>query len=134
MKILLDTHLLVWAMCDEEKLGSKAIYYMDELDNTLYYSTASIWEIAIKHARKPEQMRISAEQLHRFCERFEYYPLPIKAEHVLATSYLQPPDAYEMHKDPFDRLLIAQAKTEGMRFMTRDRKLFDYDEPCILRV
>ena len=60
--------------------------------------------------------------------------VPIKAEHVIGASYLNgPPEGFQ-HKDPFDRLLIAQAKAEGMRFMTHDDKLAGYDEPCILRV
>ena len=134
MNILVDTQLLIWSLYDESKLGPSAIYYMEQFENTLFYSVASIWEIAIKHHRKPEQVPVTPEELYNFCEQYDYFNLPIKASHVIATSYLKDPPESIRHKDPFDRLLLAQAKTEGMRLLTHDDKLAAYDEACVLLV
>ena len=134
MKILLDTHVLLWDLSGESVLTPKMIHYLEDRDNTLFYSTVSLWEIAIKQKLHPDLLPFHAEKLFRYCERFEYYRLDIKPEHIFALDGLHYPDDLHPHKDPFDRLLIAQAKAEGMRFMTHDEKLAGYDEPCILRV
>ena len=134
MKILLDTHVLLWDLSGKPVLTPKMVYYLEDRDNTLFYSTVSLWEIAIKQKLHPDQLPFRAEQLFRYCEMFEYYRLDIQPEHIFALDSLQYADTLPPHKDPFDRLLIAQAKAEGMRFMTHDDKLAGYDEPCILRV
>lgn len=134
MKILLDTHVLLWGLSDEPLLTPKMVCYLEGRDNTIFYSTVSLWEIAIKQKLHPDLLPFRAETLFRYCERFECYRLDIKPEHIFALDSLQYNDLLHPHKDPFDRLLIAQAKAEGMQFMTHDEKLAGYDEPCILRV
>ncbi len=134
MKLLLDTHILLWAISAQPALTPKMVYYLEQEENILYYSLASVWEVSIKHNLHPDRLPVSAQDLVRVVEHYDYYPLRIEAEHIFALDGLRQGDIVPMHKDPFDRMLIAQAKAEGMRLLTHDKRLSAYNEPCVLLV
>ena len=108
MKLLIDTHILLWALLDDDRLPQKARELLTHTENDVYYSIISLWEIELKHLLRP---------LH--------------SRHIFALSSLYRPDTAKPHKDPFDRLLICQAKCENMVFLTHDALLADYNEPCV---
>ncbi len=134
MKYLLDSHILIWALFADEKLPYEAYTAINDLKNEIYYSAASIWEIGIKHSKSPKKMPISSQLLAESCETADMLSLPITKEHAIAVTSLSRAENTPPHNDPFDRILIAQAKTEGMVFLTHDHLLKDYDEDCIRTV
>lgn len=134
MKVLLDTHIILWALAGDEKLPQKAKMIISQRDNEIYYSTASIWEIMIKHMNHPEHMPISGRQMSTYCRKAKYHMLPVLDEHVYALEGLQRMENAPRHKDPLDCIMIAQAKAEKMIFVTHDSLLPDYMEECIVFV
>jgi len=134
VRILLDTHIALWAIADTEKLSEEVIGLLESQENEVYYSTASVWEIAIKHILKPEQMPVSEETFVDLCERTGFMHLPIKAEHIFMLKTLIRPEYAPKHNDPFDRMLLAQAKLEELQFITHDAMLPYYGENCIMHV
>ena len=134
MRILLDTHILLWALENNPKLPERAYQLISDETNELFFSTASVWEITIKHLAKPDKMLISGEDLAHLCEQAGYNALPILNQHVFQLNTLKRPENAPPHHDPFDRMMIAQAKAEKIIFMTHDALLPDYSENCILYV
>jgi PIN domain nuclease of toxin-antitoxin system len=124
MKLLLDTHLLLRAAGDPESLSAAAKRHIVDPENTLLFSAASIWEIAIKNALGREDFRIEPRILRRGLLDNGYEELPITSEHTVSIDTLR-----SVHKDPFDRILIAQALTEGVILLTSDRNLARYGAP-----
>lgn len=128
MKLLLDTHLLLWAAGFEERKGSPmpraaASLIADEA-NDLYFSPASIWEVAIKSALGRSDFEADPHLLRRGLLDNGYVELPITSEHAANVAGLPP-----IHKDPFDRMLVAQATVEGVTLLTADAKLAEYGGP-----
>jgi PIN domain nuclease of toxin-antitoxin system len=121
MRILLDTHLLLWAMAASRKLPRPVRTQLLDPDNEIYYSAASIWEIAIKSGLRRRDFRIDVEALLVALKRSGFVELPISALH--AAGVLKLP---AIHKDPFDRLLVAQSIAEPMTLLTNDATLGDY--------
>lgn len=134
MKILLDTHILLWALSDDAKLPEKAKSIILREENDIYYSTVSVWEAAIKYSLHPEQMPVSGRALSSYCRRAGYSVLPVRDDHVWALETIKRPVDAPRHNDPFDRMLIAQAKSEGMLFVTHDALLPYYNEACVVMV
>ena len=134
MNLLLDTHILIWALNEDPRLPKKAKEVILDEDNTIYYSTVSIWEIAIKHATHPESVQFSGKELARFCHEAGFLPVEMKDRHVFALETITRADGAPPHHDPFDRMLIAQAKAENMSFVTHDSLLPFYEEKCIFSV
>lgn len=134
MNILLDTHILIWALTADEKLSEKAKDFILNPDNIIYYSAASIWEISIKHALHPDKFFFSGKELSSFCIQAGYEPLDISDRHVFALETLKRSENVKPHNDPFDRIMISQAKAENMLFLTHDTLLPDYNEACIISV
>lgn len=134
MKILLDTHILLWALSDDIKLPEKAKNIILQKENDIYYSTVSVWETAIKHSLHPEQMPVSGRALSGYCKRAGYSVLAVRDDHVWALETIKRPADAPRHNDPFDRMLIAQAKAEGMLFLTHDALLPYYNEAFIVAV
>ena len=134
MKILLDTHVALWALADSGKLLSEVLTLLKNIDNEIYYSLASVWEIAIKHKIYPNKMPMSEETFVELCEEAGLRQLPITDDHIFQLKNLIRPDEAPPHNDPFDRIMIAQAKQEDMRFMTHDSLIPWYDESCIYYV
>jgi len=121
MKLLLDTHLLLWAAASPERLSAGARALLQDAENELFFSAASLWEIAIKSSLGRDDFRVDARLLRRSLLDNGYRELPIGSEHAVATDALPP-----LHKDPFDRMLIAQAMAEGMILLTADETVAAY--------
>lgn len=134
MKILLDTHIILWALTNDERLPQKAEMIISKTENEIWYSVASVWEVTIKYMNHPDNMPISGKQLSQYCHRAGYQMLPVQECHVHALERLRRMENAPMHKDPFDRILISQAKVENMMFITHDSLLPWYREECIIAV
>ena len=132
MNILLDTHIALWALVDPSKLDSDVSEMIESPMNRVYYSVASVWEIAIKHSIKPDKMPISEENFVKLCNRTGFILLEIKAEHIFSIKGLKRSENCAKHNDPFDRVLIAQAKCLGLKLLTSDSLIKQYDESCIM--
>lgn len=122
MKLLLDTHLLIWVAADDKNLSQEARTAIEDLDNTLYFSVASIWEIVIKSGLGRDDFQIDARVLRRNLVDAGYEELSVEAPHVLEIERLP-----MLHRDPFDRLLIGQAIAEGIVLLTHDDLIRRYD-------
>lgn len=124
MKLLLDTQILLWAAGQPERLSVAARRQLSDSKNELLFSAASLWEIAIKSALGREDFRVEPRVLRRALLDNGYTELPITSEHAVNIDGL--PD---LHKDPFDRILLAQAMTEGITLLTSDAQLARYRGP-----
>lgn len=127
MKLLLDTHLLLWAADSFERVPAGARALMADLENELLFSVVSIWEIAIKRGLNRPDFRVDARLLRRGLIDNGYVELPISGEHAVAVDTLP-----LIHRDPFDRLLIAQATVDGLVLLTSDVTLERYPGPVRL--
>ncbi len=128
MNYLIDTHLLIWAAGVQNRVPEAAWPILNDPDTTLYVSAAALWEIAIKHALARPDFSADPTVLRGHLRREGIIELPINGEHALLAGALPP-----IHKDPFDRIMIAQAMVEGLTLLTSDAKVADYEGP-ILRV
>ena len=129
MKLLLDTHLLLWAAGEPKRLSKPARSLIDDPDNQLLFSAASLWEVAIKRrmgkrGSRREDFKADPRLLRRGLLDNGYSELPIRSDHVVATESLPP-----IHKDPFDRILVAQATVEGITLLTIDSQVSQYPGP-----
>lgn len=124
MKLLLDTHLLLWAAGQPERLSAAARTLLQDPANELLFSPASLWEVAIKNRLGRADFRVDPRLLRRGLIDNGYVELPITSEHAVATDGL--PD---IHRDPFDRILIAQATVEGVLLLTVDEVVTRYPGP-----
>jgi PIN domain nuclease of toxin-antitoxin system len=123
MKLLLDTHIILWAAGQPEKLSESASSMLTAPENALFFSAASIWEIVIKRGLGREDFKVDPARLKKMLVTHGYTELSITAEHTLKVEILP-----LLHKDPFDRLLLAQARTEGMLLLTVDASILQYQE------
>jgi PIN domain nuclease of toxin-antitoxin system len=121
MKFLLDTHLLLWTAGDPKRLSAKARKLINEPASELFFSAASLWEIAIKSGLGRDDFKVDARLLRRGLLDNGYSELPIGSEHAVAIDSLPP-----IHKDPFDRMLVAQAMVEGITLLTSDAVVAQY--------
>ena len=124
MKLLLDTQLLLWAAGQPERLSAVARKQLNNPRNELLFSAASLWEIAIKGNLGREDFRVEPRVLRRGLLDNGYAELPVTSQHAVSIDGLPP-----LHKDPFDRLLLAQALTEGVTLLTGDAQLAQYHGP-----
>lgn len=134
MNILLDTHIVLWYLNGDSKLSEKAKSYIDDWENNLYFSLASLWEIEIKHIIHPDKMANSASEILDLCKAADFKLLPLNPEHIKLLHTLHRDEKSPPHNDPFDRILISQAKFEEMVFLTHDGLLKYYNEPCVMEV
>lgn len=134
MELLLDTHILLWALTDHPKLPKNAREKIMDERNTIFYSTASVWEVSIKHSIHPANMPVSGKELSEYCAKAGYQMLVVRDDHVYALETLCRAESAPKHQDPFDRILIAQAKSEKLTFITHDANLSYYQEDCIMSV
>ena len=134
MRILLDTHIALWAVADSGRLSEEVTRMLEAEKNEIYYSVASVWEIAIKHMLHPDRIRINGSLLERGCEENGYLVLPVFNRHVSALETLRRPGNAPSHKDPFDRIMVAQAKAEHLMFLTHDSLIPYYNEQFIISV
>jgi PIN domain nuclease of toxin-antitoxin system len=124
MKLLLDTHLLLWSAGEPDRLSLEARSLIDNVENELLFSAASLWEVAIKRGLGRADFRVDTRLLRRGLLDNSYSELPIMSDHVVAIESLPP-----LHKDPFDRILVAQATVEGITLLTTDSLVAQYPGP-----
>ena len=124
MKLLIDTQILLWAAGQPERLSAAARRQLNNPKNELLFSAASLWEITIKKSLGREDFHVEPRLLRRGLLDNGYMELPITSEHAVNIDTL--PD---LHKDPFDRILLAQALTEGVTLLTADAQLARYPGP-----
>ena len=134
MNILVDTHIAVWAITDDPRLSKKARDLILDPGNNIYYSTVSTLEINLKCKSKSNNLEFSTEEFVEDCENAGFISLPLLSKHILAEETLVWNRDSEEHRDPFDRLLLAQAKIEKYSFMTHDRMIPLFDEKGIISV
>lgn len=134
MNILLDTHILLWTLNGDPKIPDLAKKYVLDAANTIFYSTVSIWEITIKHQHEPQKMKVTGKEISVLAQEAGFIPVDIYEYQLFQLDSLKRSDNAPVHKDPFDRLLIAQAKTENMILLTHDVLLPFYNEKCIIYV
>jgi PIN domain nuclease of toxin-antitoxin system len=125
MKLLLDTHILLWWLNDDEKLPEKAHQLISHVDNAIYVSHISLWEIQIKvmTGKLHADLKAIIEQL----PVNDFLELPSHVNHFIVLSQLP-----SYHQDPFDRMLIAQAISEPLHLLTHDKNVSLYSESIIL--
>jgi len=121
MKLLLDTHILLWAAGEPQKLPVKIRQLIEDEENTLFFSAASIWEIVMKNGLGRSDFQIEPRMFRSALMDNGYLEVPITSEHVLFVHDLPP-----LHKDPVDRILVAQSSIEGMALLTVDQAVIDY--------
>ncbi|MBU6512814.1 MAG: type II toxin-antitoxin system VapC family toxin [Betaproteobacteria bacterium] len=124
MKLLLDTHLLLWAAGQPERLPAAALELIEDASNELCFSPASLWEIAIKRGLGRADFRADPRLIWRGLLDAGYNELPITSAHATAVDGLP-----ALHKDPFDRMLVAQALVEGVVLLTADPVVASYPGP-----
>jgi PIN domain nuclease of toxin-antitoxin system len=124
MQVLLDTHVLLWAAGKPQRLSAEAVSFIESPEHVLYFSAASIWEVTIKNDLGREDFQVDPHLLRRGLVENGYLELPISSQHALAVSHLP-----KLHKDPFDRILVAQAEYEGFLLLTVDEKVMRYTGP-----
>ena len=127
MKLLLDTHVWLWWNTAPERLAAAARHQIGAARNEVFLSAASVWEMAIKHRlgklSLPESV---ASYVSRRMASDDVRPLPVSVDHAAAVETLEP-----LHRDPFDRLLIIQARQEGLRLLTGDDQVLAYGSPAV---
>ncbi|GHU09399.1 twitching motility protein PilT [Betaproteobacteria bacterium] len=126
MNILLDTHIALWVLADSPRLVRNIRSLLETDDTTVFVSVATLWEIAIKHAAERGDMPISGEDARKYCLQSGFYLLPITAQHAVVAGALPP-----YHRDPFDRMLVAQAITEPLRLVSHDKQVLRYSDTFI---
>ncbi len=124
MKLLLDTHLLLWAAGQPERLPPAVRDMLEDPQNELVFSAASLWEISIKRSLGRADFQVDARVLRRGLLENGYCELEIRGDHAVATGGLPP-----IHKDPFDRILVAQSMVEGILLLTADPRVAQYPGP-----
>ena len=135
MKILLDTHMIIWALTNDAQLSCKAREMILDPGNVVCCSTVSLWEIAIKNQKNPEKCPYHEKRILEYCMAAGYELIQIIPSHVLAIRSLRIRDGRTLiNTDPFDRLLIAQAKAEECVLLSHDRNFENYQEKCICPV
>ncbi|MDQ1552887.1 MAG: hypothetical protein QOD50_2309 [Actinomycetota bacterium] len=127
MIYLVDTHLLLWAALVPQRLSAAATAVLEDPRAGLMFSAASIWEVAIKASMGREDFRVDSRLLRRALLENGYSELPISSEHAAAVA-----DLPGRHGDPFDRIQVAQARVEGLVFLTGDAVVADYGSPVQL--
>ena len=130
MRVLLDTHIGLWAVTDDPKLSARARELITEPTNDVFVSVANLWEITIKHALARggvSDMPISAQEALGYFREAGYLLLDVVPAHAVAVEGLPP-----LHADPFDRMLVAQALTVPLRLLTHDFRVARYSDTVIL--
>lgn len=127
MILLLDTHLLLWAAIRPDLLSRTARDLIVDPENELCFSAASIWEVAIKRSLGRSDSRLDVRRLWRLLLTHGYRELAVSGEHAIALEQLP-----MLHRDPFDRLLVAQARVEGLVLVTADAAVAGYGDPVRL--
>ena len=134
MKYLADTHILIWALCDDPKLSGKCREILINADNTIFFSIINIWEVGLKYALHKESFMFSAETFYALCNGSGYEMLNLKVEHVFAMESLKRSEDAPRHRDPFERLLFSAGKNRKHVFCFLYSLLKDYNESVLVSV
>ena len=126
MKLLLDTQILIWVADSPWVLPGKAQDLLGNSDNELFFSSVSLWEVAIKFGLNKHDFQVDPRILHQGLVSNDYQELCLCGRHTFAVNELP-----VLHKDPFDRILIAQARVEGMTLLTCDARIAAYSGPIL---
>ena len=121
MKFLVDTHLLIWAATDPDKLSATAKSYIAEESNQLFFSSASIWETSIKAGLGKSNFTLNPSLFYKSLLKNHYIEIKVSSLHATGVSKLP-----QIHRDPFDRLFISTARWENMTLLTNDDRLSSY--------
>jgi PIN domain nuclease of toxin-antitoxin system len=127
MNLLIDTHIAIWITEDSKSLTEKIIQIVEDPNNTIFVSTAAIWEIAIKFGKGG--LRLHPREARAGFRLAGLTELPVSADHMEETASLP---QYPDHSDPFDRIMVAQALYEGMPLLTADKKLWRYHQTLVI--
>ena len=131
-ELLPDTHILIWYFFNDKRLSEKTSDLIKENFSSIYYSIASMWEVQIKHSLK--KIPMSGIAFMHYCEQAGFHKLPVDESHVIALESLVRDENALPHNDPFDRILLSQAKAEGFYFVTHDPMFRGYNEKCVIEV
>ena len=131
MNILLDTHVIIWALTNDPQLTDEAKALIMDPENTVAISTVSLWEIAVKNQKAPRLCPYHEKEILDYCMKAGYLVMDIKAKDRKSTRLRTKPGAVLTNHDPFDRMLIAQAKSEKHILLSHDRNFEYYGEDCI---
>jgi len=123
MRLLVDTHLLLWAAARSRRLSREARQLLENPRNDVYFSAASLWEIAIKLALRRADFRVDLGRLRSVLPEMGFQELPVTGAHAERLASLPP-----LHKDPFDRMLVAQSQSEPLVLLTNDSALAPYGD------
>ena len=123
MKLLLDTHVLIWALEDSRRLPVRIRDMLIDDNNEIYVSSISLWEISIKNKKQPQSMPYSATEIRDYCQRAGYIFLSVNVDSI---SFYDKTDLSQ-HLDPFDQMLVCQSACHNMRLLTHDAKLKEYN-------
>ena len=126
MRVLFDTHALIWFLSDSPRLPTDIRALLLRQDTHLFFSPVSVLEIAIKHSLKPAAMPCAPDEVREAAEASGLVELPFASGHSVAVASLP-----WLHRDPFDRMLLAQARAEGMTLLTHDDAIAAYGD-CVL--
>jgi len=121
MRLLLDTHVLIWMAISPEKLSAKGRRRVQDKQNELFFSVVSLWEIGVKRGLKRPGFQLDPHVMRAELLIRGFIELPVSGEHALAVDQLPP-----LHGDPFDRLLLCQALVEGLTLLTNDDLVLQY--------
>jgi PIN domain nuclease of toxin-antitoxin system len=127
MRLLLDTHILLWTIAESRKLSADARALIGDASNEITFSAVSLWEVAIKTRRSRDDFRLDAGLLRRQLLDNRFVELAVTGAHAVALANLP-----ALHRDPFDRMLVAQATVEGVTLVTGDRAVAKYPGPIRL--
>ena len=130
MRLLLDTHIALCAVANSPRLSRMARELILSVENSVWVSSASVWEIAIKHALGRGEMPVTGVRANELFALSGYLPLAIDAKHAASVALLP---QQGVHADPFDRMLIAQARAESMTLLTHDGEVAAYGD-AVMRV
>jgi PIN domain nuclease of toxin-antitoxin system len=121
MRLLVDTHILLWAIAEPQKLPQASQAKLEAAENEILFSAVSIWELAIKLQTGRLVLPVELDEITEAAKSMEFIELPVSAAHAASVRSLP-----LYHRDPFDRLLVAQAIYEPARLLTADRVLAQY--------
>lgn len=130
MRVLLDTHFLIWSMYDSSRLPEKLTEILKDENVWIEYSIVSLWESEIKHLKHPDSFEFTASDVLYDAQNAGYHMIGVEPLHIFTLGSLND-HSDSGHKDPFDKMLIAQAKSENMLFATHDKRPTVYNEPCV---
>ena len=134
MNILLDTHIAIWAINDDRRLTKEARDILSNPLNKLYYSAVSVVEVDLKIKGRKNNIDFTTEEFVEKCEESGFIPYPLKGTHIVKANQLKWRGSIPEHRDPFDRVILAQSMDEGFKLMTHDNKMNMFEQDCVILV